>query len=173
MNHISRQTLYLLLLSFVLLIVVLVFSFTLLIPEGKDYRTMRLEKKKHAQVLAQYQQWHDETFVRLKELQSDNKRIITAFEANFDAKRFVKNNATYFESLQLSKLEHQQSDGKFALYEVNATSKIDSPQSFYNFLESINKSDWIVAVNFPIHFVRESNLIRSSFTMKVHCLSDE
>ncbi len=171
--HISRQTLYALLLAFVLLIVVLVFSFGFLIPEGKEYRTLRLEKKKHTQEMMQYQQWHDETFAKLKTLQSENKQVITAFENSFDPKRFIKNNSGFFELLKLSKVELVETEGSFSVYEVNTTSKIDSPQSFYGFLESVNKSDWIVAVNFPIHFVRDNNLIRSSFTMKVHELAAE
>jgi hypothetical protein len=56
----------------------------------------------------------------------------------------------------------------FTIYEVNTTSKINSPKVFYNFLDSINKSDWIIGVNFPINFKREADMIRSSFTMRVY-----
>lgn len=171
--RISRQSLYILLVSFVLLVAVLLFSFLVLIPKGKEYRIMRLEEKKHAQVLMQYQQWHDETYENLKNLQAGNKRIITAFDNSFNAERFIKMNGHHFESLQLTKLERTQDEEPFAVYEVNASSKIDSPQSFYAFLEEINKSDWIVGVNFPINFEREDTLILSSFRMKVYSITEE
>ena len=56
----------------------------------------------------------------------------------------------------------------FITYEVNTTSKINSPKSFYDFLEALNKSDWIVGVEFPITFIREDKLIKSSFKMNVY-----
>jgi hypothetical protein len=51
---------------------------------------------------------------------------------------------------------------------VNATSKITSPRSFYTFLEEVSKGEWIIRVNFPIHFERDGDKIRSSFTMRVY-----
>ncbi len=123
--------------------------------------------KKYAANEAQFNMWHDEVFEELKELQSSKKHIIAAYENSFDKERFIKINGIYFESLNLSELEKQAGKDPFTLYEVNATSRIDSPNSFYAFLQSINKSDWIVNVNFPIHFEREGNLIKSSFTLKI------
>ena len=171
--RISRQSLYLLSLSLVLLIVSLIFAFALLIPAGKEYRIKRMERDKQAQVQQQYQAWYDETYRLLKELQSKNKRVITAFDNRFDADRFVKTNRHYFQSLQLSELEKGSSEAPFALYEVNATSRIGSPENFYDFLEGINKSDWVIGVNFPVHFKRDQDLILSSFTMRVYGISQE
>jgi len=166
--HISRQSLYLLILSLVLLLFVLLFAFIFLIPKGKEYRIERLEMKKYRVEKMQYQQYHDETFEKLKRLQSDHKRVITAYDAMFNAKRFVKLNKDYFVSLLLKPLERIADEDDFIVYEVNTTSRIDSPQSFYNFLDGINKSEWIVEVNFPIHFERDDKYIRSSFTMHVY-----
>ena len=59
-------------------------------------------------------------------------------------------------------------EDNFNVYEVNTTSQINSPKSFYDFLDAVNKSDWIIAINFPIVFKREDDKIRSSFTMKVY-----
>jgi hypothetical protein len=74
----------------------------------------------------------------------------------------------YFQSLSLSEITMQSVDGNFATYEVNTSSLIHSPQGFYDFLDAVNKSDNIVGINFPIHFQREANLIKSSFTMHVY-----
>ncbi len=172
-NSISRQHIYLGIVSLFLLIFVLVFSFGVLIPEGKEYRVKRIELKKMSKELREYQNFHDETFETLKNLQSKNRRVITAFDSIFNPSRFEKQNKNYFSSLSVSELTLTGSEDGFALYEVNTTSQISSPSSFYNFLDSVNKSDWIIAVNFPIHFKRDGELIRSSFTMKVYANNKE
>jgi hypothetical protein len=169
--RISRQSVYLLSLSLLLLLISLLFAFLVLIPAGKEYRLKKMEREKYAQTLTQYQMWYDETFSMLKELQSKNKRVITAFDNRFDADRFVKTNRHYFQSLQLSQIQEGTSEAPFALYEVNATSRIGSPENFYDFLEGINKSDWIIGVNFPVQFKRDQDLILSSFTMQVHSVT--
>ncbi len=165
---ISRQNIYLLILSVVLLVFVLLFAFFALIPAGKEYRIERLEMKKHEANEAQYNQWHDEVLAKLRTLQSDHKHIIAAYDTAFDAERFIKMNSAYFESLQLQKVASKEDEEGFSVYEVNATTTIDSPSSFYAFSESINKSDWIIKVNFPIRFEREGNMIRSTFTLRIY-----
>ena len=172
-TRISRQSIYLLSLSLVLLLISLLFAFLLLIPAGKEYRIEKMERDKHAQTLTQYQMWYDETYNVLKDLQSKNKRIITAFDNRFDADRFVKTNRHYFQSLQLSQLQEGSTEAPFSIYEVNTTSRIGSPENFYDFLEGINKSDWVIGVNFPVHFTRDQDLILSSFTMKVYGIAHQ
>ena len=166
--NISRQTLYLLGLSLSLFLFVILFSFLVLIPEGKNYREHRGILKKENAELRKYKQFHNERSEVLKELQVKNRRIINAFDAPFDASRFEKQHKNYFNSLVLSKQEMKSDDEGFNVYEVNTTSKISSPKSFYDFLDGVNKSDWIIGVDFPITFIREDEMIRSSFTMRVY-----
>ena len=64
-------------------------------------------------------------------------------------------------------------EGEFSIYDVKTSSEINSPKTFYDFLDALNKSDWIVQVNFPIHFKRDGELIKSSFTMKVYSAQKE
>jgi len=164
----NRQMLLMVIFSLVLLIGVVSFSFLLLIPKGKEYRTLRLESKKEIQALDLAQRRFDQTNDRLGELQTRHKHIITAFATSFNPERFTKLNKKEFQDLYLTEITEQDTNGTFKIYEVNATSKITSPQSFYHFLENVNKSDWIIGVNFPVHFERDGEMIRSSFTMKVH-----
>ena len=171
--NISRQSIYLLSLSLVLLVFVLLFSFLVLIPEGKSYRAQKIELKKENVKLQKYQNYHDETLEILKELQSKNRHIITAFDTAFNPKRFEKQHMSYFKSLNLAKQTDGVVDEEFIIYEVNTTSAINSPKSFYEFLDAVNKSDWIVGINFPINFKREDEMIHSSFTMKVYGLSKD
>ncbi len=166
--NISRQSIYLLALSTLLLIFVLVFSFAVLIPNGKEYRIKRAELKKENLELRQLSDFAIEKNDILKKLQSDNRHIITAFQTPFSVERFVKQHSAFFTSLKLSKIKKQENEDEFLVYEVNTTSEISSPKSFYKFLEAVNKSDWILKINFPIKFKRDAEMIDSSFTMKVY-----
>ena len=171
--NISRQNIYLLALSLVLLIFVLLFSFLVLIPKGKEYREQRSELRKENLKLKRYEDFNSDTYELLKKLQSKNRHVITAFKNEFNPDRFEKKNKDYFSSLVISKKVYTKSkEDEFSVYEVNTTSHISSPKSFYNFLDSINKSDWIIKVNFPINFKREDDMIKSSFTMRVYKVKD-
>ena len=167
-NSISRQHIYLLSASFFLLLFVLLFSFAVLIPAGKEYRIKRVEMKKASKELRGYTRFHSETLETLKDLQHKNRRIITSFDATFNPQKFEKQNQKYFSALRVSSINFLNLEEEFAVYEVNTTSKINSPTSFYKFLDNINKSDWIIEVNFPISFKRSGDEINSSFTMKVY-----
>lgn len=164
----SRQTLYIIILSLVLLIGVVFFSFFLLIPKGKEYRSLRLESKKEVQKIDLAQHRYDLSYNRLKEMQSQHRNTMDAFETKFNPDRFERLYRKQFSDLYLTEVTTFESNGSFKVYEVNATSKITSPESFYTFVEGVNKSEWIIGVNFPIHFERDGDKIRSSFTMRVH-----
>ncbi|WP_321777591.1 hypothetical protein [Sulfurimonas sp.] len=166
--NISRQSLYLLALSIFLLIFVLLFSFLVLIPEGKEYRKQRGSLNKAKLELRKYKNFNEVILEKLKQLQSDNAHTITAFDTSFNPQRFQKQHLAYFSSLELSKQMKVENEDEFVVYEVNTTSSIDSPQSFYEFLDAVNKSDWIIGINFPINFKRDTKMIKSSFTMKVY-----
>ena len=90
-----------------------------------------------------------------------------AFDSKFNPDRFQKQYKTFFSSLTISEIQKMGAKEGFTTYEVNTTSQISSPKSFYNFLDAINKGDWIISVNFPINFVRDAELIKSSFTMQI------
>ena len=164
----KRQTLFVVILSLVLLIGVTAFSFFFLIPKGKEYRSLRLESKKEFQEFELTQNRFDNTKNRLDDLKKEHKHTIGAFDKTFDPGRFERLYKKEFTDLYLTEVTAEESNGTFKVYEVNATSKITSPKSFYEFLDNINKSEWVIGVNFPIHFERDGDQIRSSFTMKVH-----
>ncbi|MDD2828259.1 MAG: hypothetical protein PHW18_01650 [Sulfuricurvum sp.] len=171
-SAINHRTIYLILLSFVLLVGVLVFSFFFLIPKGKEYRTLRLENKKEEKMLIASREHYDSVHEKLLKLQESHKKTIKGFKSSFDPVKFTRHYKKEFQDLYVSEINMADQNGSFKIYEVNATAKISSPQTFYNFLDKVNKSDWIIGVDFPIHFEREGDLIKSSFTMKVHHLEE-
>lgn len=169
----SRQSVYLLIITIVLLIFVFLFAFFVLIPSGQQYRVARNMVNKNDAELTQYQQQNDDTLAQLKSLQSKHKNIVNAFSNSFNKANFIAENKKYFQNLTLSKVSKVDRQTPFDLYEVNATSKISSPEVFYNFLDSLNKNNWIIGVNFPIHFQKEGEFIVSSFTMRVYNLNED
>ncbi len=169
----SRQNIYLLSLSIFLLFFVFIFSFSLLIPKGQEYRSNKFEMRKDFKELKQYKDYRDEVLEEVTKLKSENRNIIKAFDRKFDAIRFQNIHSAHFISLIVSSTEKQKNEEKFSVYEVNTTSQINSPQSFYEFLDEVNRSDWIIAVNFPIKFKRVNDIIRSSFTMKVYGITKD
>lgn len=171
--NISRQNIYLLSLSVFLLIFVLIFAFAFLIPEGKEYRNKRADLRKETKELKKYENFRADVLNQLAQLKSENRNIIAAFERSFDPVRFEKMHGAHFNSLSVQEKVKLENENMFSVYEVNTTSQINSPKSFYNFLDAINKSDWIISVNFPIHFKREAEMIRSSFTMKVYKVAED
>jgi hypothetical protein len=166
--NISTQNIYLLALSMFLLLFVLLFSFMVLIPNGKEYRVQRTALHKDTMELRRYEEFANTTLDTLKQLQSENAHIITAFDNSFNSERFQKQHSPYFTSLKLARKKTLANEDEFAVYEVNTTSSINSPQSFYEFLDAVNKGDWIIGINFPIDFKRDHELINSSFTMRVY-----
>ncbi|MBA1433051.1 MAG: hypothetical protein FAF04_05555 [Epsilonproteobacteria bacterium] len=171
--NISRHQIYILLLSLFLFLFVLIFSFGLLIPEGKEYRIKRVEMKKALHEYRKYKTFHDETLQTLKDLQSKNRNIITAFDRTFFPARFEQQHKAEFSSLKIAKVKRAKDHEGFSVYEVNTTSHISSPTNFYDFLDALNKGDWIIGVNFPIKFKRDGEMIKSSFTMKVYTNSKD
>jgi len=127
-----------------------------------------MDLKKEMRSFNKYQTFHDQTLKTLKDLQSKNRNIITAFERPFSPDRFEKQYKVDFTSLKIAKIKRAKDEEGFSVYEVNTTSHISSPVNFYDFLDALNKGDWIIGVNFPIKFRREGDMIRSSFTMKVY-----
>jgi len=169
--HISRQMIYILALAVVFLIIVFVFAFAFLIPSGKAYRVARLDTKRVAYQVDTIQAEYDKVYGNLKTLQADNRHVISAYKSIFNPERFTKMYQPHFKSFTLSELSAHSQDGEFAVYEVNTSSLIQSPQGFYDFLDGVNKSDNIIGVNFPIDFKRDGDLIKSSFTMHVYVAS--
>lgn len=169
MNSISRQSVYILIISTFLLMFVLVFSLSFLIPKGKKYREQRSQLSFAKTDLRRWKTFDNETFDTLKKLQSNNRHIITAFESSFSEDRFINKYKNLFNSLNLSKTTHHDAEDGFEIYEVTTSSQISSPETFYDFLNEVNKSDWIIGVDFPINFKRDGEVISSSFNMKVYC----
>lgn len=172
-NSVSRQHIYIIVLSLFLSVFVLIFSFGVLIPKGKEYRLQRNELQKIDRLLRKKQDFQINTILKLKKLQKSNRRVIKAFDTAFDPEYFEKENKKFFSKLSIKSVNLKKTEKNFTMYEVNASSQIDSPTSFYKFLDALNKSNWIVKVQFPIKFQHEAGMINSSFKLQIYCNNRE
>ena len=102
-SGLSRQNIYVLISSLVLLIMVLLFSFLVLIPKGKEYRIKRSEMIKVKKEAYRYEKFNNDTLSLLKKLQGANRYTITALSTPFSEDRFLKQHKKYFKTLNLSK----------------------------------------------------------------------
>ena len=170
--RIYYRTFYLILLSILLLVSIIAFSMFVLIPKGKEYRSLRLENKKEQAIMDMTQERYDTTKAKLQKLEEKNKETIKAYRTTFNPEKFTRLNREQLQDLFLTELHVADQNRSFKVYEVNATTKITSPEVFYHFLEKVNHSGWIIGVHFPVHFERDQDLIKLSFTMKVHHFSE-
>ena len=163
-----RHIVYLSVFTIFMIIFAIWFSLEKLIPMGKEYRKNRLILKKERIDFERYEEFHKKTLTTYNETKTKNRNIIEAFKNSFDPQRFKQEYQKYFIDLTLSKSSPAHQTKWYEVYEVNTTSKIKTPKNFYDFLEAINKSEWIVGVTFPIKFSRQGELIHSSFKMQVY-----
>lgn len=163
-----RHILYLTLFSIVMIIFSIWFATTQLIPMGKEYKKSRLTLKKERKDLRRYKDFYKKTLHLYNETKTKNRLAIEAFESTFDPRRFEEKFRKYFISFSIRKIQKATLQSWYEVYEVNTTSKITSPVNFYNFLDALNKSEWIIGVTFPIDFSKEGELIHSGFTMQVY-----
>jgi len=170
MSHLlrSRQMLYMLSASFILLIFVILFSFVLLIPAGKDFRKNKIEYRKTSLELNEVQNFYETRLLTYKDLQAQNMHVINAFDNIFESKRFSAQSKSFFSSLSVSETSKATIDGFLDVYEVNSTSLISSPTNFYEFIEALNKGESIVELNFPVSMKRVEGGVKTDFSMKVY-----
>lgn len=168
-----RHILYLTLFSILMIVLSVWFATAKLIPMGKEYRKNRITLKKEKIDLERHQEFYDQTLELFNQTKTKNRHIIEAFGNDFDPQRFQAQFGKYFIDLSILKARDLNKSDWYEVYEVQTTSKIKSPTNFYDFLEALNKSDWIIGVTFPINFVREGELIHSSFKMQVYKKSKE
>lgn len=163
-----RHILYLTLFSVLMVIFSIWFATGKLIPMGREYKKSRLMLKKERLDLRRYKDFHEETLHTYNQTKTKNRLIIKAFDNKFNPENFKSKFSKYFINLSIHEASKKASKEWYDTYEVNTTSKITSPTSFYSFLDALNKSEWIVGVSFPINFSKDGELIHSSFTMEVY-----
>jgi competence protein ComGC len=152
----------------VFIIIVMLFVFVIIIPNVKDYRVEKKLERRAYKAYSKVQNNLDERQDLLKNLKSDNLKIIKSFDNLFDEQKFAKLLEEYFEATTFSKVDSKGYRENFIVYELNVSTSIETPLRFYEFLDHLNRFDNIIKANFPIEFASNDGFINSSFTIEVY-----
>ncbi|WP_457595121.1 hypothetical protein [Hydrogenimonas sp.] len=150
------------------LVILFVLIFTVVIPSVKAYKRINGEfVQKKAEFMAA-QQEHDEIYDRYKVLQSRHRKVIEAFENPWNEKVFVQKAQSYFQKIDLKPIDINSSEPYFKIYEINAMTKMESPQNFYRFLDALPAIPYVVEADFPIAFRARGGEIEGVFRIRVY-----
>lgn len=168
LEEIDIVKLLLFLLIFVIISMVLIFA--LIVPDIKTYKQAKAEHRSQFMTTSRVENILSEKEKELKQLSSDNRKILNAFTNTFDENRFIKYTTQFFDDVTLARVKKEEvpQEGGFVMYELNVTSSLKSPNNFYEFLEGLNRYESIVKADFPIEMKTEEGKIRSHFNIKVY-----
>ncbi len=153
----------------VIIIIVLLFSlfFALAIPSVKMYKKQNSEYRKVKAKYDRISRQHGDALTQLKELKSDNRKIIDAFENGFDEQAFLKYLNSKFQTVKFEKSDPRVEE-KFLRYSITVTTSMDTPMKFYEFLTKLNRYSNIIETEFPIEFQAKNGVLEGSFSLKYY-----
>ncbi|WP_201352465.1 hypothetical protein [Hydrogenimonas urashimensis] len=134
------------------LLVLFLLIFVLVIPVVKSYKSVNKEYAEQKAYYLAAKDEHDTIFDRLKSLQAKNRKIIEAFENRWDEKKFIAQARRYFLKVDVKPIDVNTSEKYFKIYEINAMTKMKSPQNFYKFLDALPSLPFVIQADFPIAF---------------------
>ena len=149
------------------LVILFVLIFAVVIPSVKEYKRVNGEYVQSKAEFMAAEQEHDDIFDRLKVLQSKHRKITEAFENRWDEKIFIKSAQKFFQKADLKRLDVNLSDPHFRIYELNAMTKMESPQNFYRFLDAFPSLPYVIQADFPIAFRAQKGEIEGVFRIRV------
>ncbi len=149
------------------LVVVFLLIFAVVIPSVKEYKRVNGEYARSKAEFMAAEQEHDEISDRLKVLQGKHRKITEAFENRWDEKLFIESAGRFFQKVDLKPVDLNLSDPHFKIYELNAMTKMESPQNFYRFLDALSSLPYVIQADFPIAFRAEKSEIEGVFRIRV------
>jgi hypothetical protein len=126
--------------------------FLFIIPMVKSYKQTRKANVRERLAFTQLRDDHDMVYEKLKALQQKHRKAISAFETPWNEKAFVQKAERFFLAITLKPLDTNRSDPQYRIYEINARTRMDSPQNFYRFIEAIPNFSHVIEADFPIAF---------------------
>jgi len=165
----SDESIFLLAISTFLLILILLFSFLILVPKMQNYRIQNIKLQEIASKLNTYKKTKQQLSLSLEKSKTTNQHLLAALKQDFDIDVFYKKYKNYFKTIQICK---QKSLEGYDIYDISATIDKSSYKSFYNFMDSINKSGWVIKIDTPIRLKRDAkNNIDILFSIRVYLSS--
>ncbi|BDY12704.1 hypothetical protein [Hydrogenimonas cancrithermarum] len=151
------------------LVTLFLLIFLLVIPAVKSYKRVN---KSYIETKAYYmnaQNGYETINDRLKVLKSKHRKVIEAFENSWNEGKFIAKAKEYFLHIELKPVDINISDTLFKIYEINAMTKMESPQNFYRFLDALPEIPFVIQADFPIAFkAHGGDQIEGVFRIRVY-----
>jgi hypothetical protein len=163
-----KQVVNTIILSFLFLLTLFLFTFLVLIPSGQNYKKERKDYTKSRMEYKIAKKQKLKYMKILKNLKAKNKDVLNAFKTEFNRQDFIKNNKDKFDKFTIAKEASVSYDESFIVYDINATTNIKTPLLFYQFLNNLSDSTYAIEIRLPINFVKQDDLINTSFKIKVY-----
>jgi len=152
---------------FVLLTLLLVFSFFALTPKIKDYRQLSQQEHTLQIKLQNLQVTYEKQYNRLRAMQSENRNITAQLQKSFSLHRVEKILQEDFEHLKVSLVERK-NEGAYVTHLLAVEGLIKAPSTFYNFLEGLQSAKYALQVLDDMKFEGHEEGITTTFNLKVY-----
>ncbi len=144
-----------------------------LLPVIGTYGELKAENKETLDLITKKDIIHKELTVEVDRIHLDNDQIIEAFNHVFNANDFLEFCDKFFKDTVLKKVDLEGYKGEYMTYEFYTTMRVDSPASFYRFLNGLSEYKNIIQIEHPIKMEGAGEFIKISFMIKVYELDDQ
>lgn len=141
------KTLLFILLSLVLTLMI---ASMMIIPDIQQLKISKIHTERSLKMLKDTRDYYDRLSEENSQLQEKNRKVIEALQVTFNKERvgqFGEEKLGKFDFLGSNLVPHDQN---FIRYEINASTRIDSPVRLYEFINALNSYDSLAEMDFPI-----------------------
>jgi hypothetical protein len=138
----------------------------------KDYKMEKLDQFEATENFKNIEANYNLVKKELNELNSKNRNILLALNNSFSTTSLFKELGPYFKDVKVLNSSTSK-DENYIRYEYQVSAKVSSPDTFYHFSETINKSENIIKIAHPITFTSSKNGIEVSFKVFIYELANK
>lgn len=146
----------------------LIVIFVFIVPSVKEYKSVKVQYNRHEVSLNRMEEVLSSKKNILQKELKQNSHILNSLSNGFNKSSFLTYAKKFFKDVKVTKVSTISSDKGYSVYELNVTSAIDSPSSFYSFLDGLKSYENIIKADFPITMKADGKMINSNFNIKVY-----
>lgn len=141
----------------------------LVIPILNDYKNALNELSSQANINSIIDSEFQTSLNRLESLKNENKALFEQFDGDFNLTHFSKFLNQYFITPTLSEIKQSGAKPEYLQYEFNVSATLESPKSFYEFIEALNVYRNLIELETPINLQStEEGEISINFMLKIY-----
>ena len=154
-------------LLFLLLSILVFFGFFIFSPEVKAYRSLGITLDQKRESVLQQEALYEKRYSTLQALQEEEKSFDNALDRHFELTDFERYLKQYFHVFEIESIITEQSDHlQTDIIEIRAV--MDTPATYYRFIEALNAFEWIAEVEGRQQFKRVKSGLQAQVTLKVY-----